>query len=78
MEQEGTINHYIEQYESVSLRVLVNYLTIGNLSHLNGQLKDTDRNMIAKFYSIKYNKQYLPKTKIAITEIDIKSSLKFF
>ena len=37
---KGAIKHYIEDHGSVPLWVLVNYLTIGNLSYLYGALKD--------------------------------------
>ncbi len=52
---KGAIKHYIEDHGSVPLWVLVNYLTIGNLSYLYGALKDSEKNIIAKYYAEKYN-----------------------
>lgn len=40
---KGAIKHYIEDHGSVPLWVLVNYLTIGNLSYLYGALKDSEK-----------------------------------
>lgn len=57
VDKNGAIKHYIEEHGSVPLWVLVNYLTIGNLSHLYDILVDTDKNTIAKYYSDKYTKQ---------------------
>ena len=42
---KGAIKHYIEDHGSVPLWVLVNYLTIGNLSYLYGALKDSEKKM---------------------------------
>lgn len=45
--KQGSIKHYIEDHGSVPLWVLVNYLTIGNLSYLYSALKDSEKNVIA-------------------------------
>lgn len=57
VDKRGAVKHYIEEHGHVPLWVLVNYLTIGNLSHLYGVLKDSDKNTIAKFYADKFCKQ---------------------
>ncbi len=57
VDKRGAVKHYIEEHGHVPLWVLVNYLTIGNLSHLYGVLKDSDKNTIAKFYADKFFKQ---------------------
>lgn len=74
----GAIKHYIEDHGSVPLWVLVNYLTIGNLSYLYSALKDSEKNVIAKYYSEKYEKQYNPSNTLIICSKDLQSALKIF
>ena len=74
----GAIKHYIEDHGSVPLWVLVNYLTIGNLSYLYSALKDSEKNVIAKYYSEKYKKQYNPSNTLIICSKDLQSALKIF
>ena len=76
VDKEGAIKHYIENQHSVPLWVLVNELTIGNMSHLYGILKKEEKNIIAKFYSDKYNKQYSPEVPIRVTDADMSAALK--
>ena len=75
---KGAIKHYIEEHGSVPLWVLVNYLTIGNLSYLYPALKDSEKNAIAKYYSDKYEKQYRPTNTLRISSEDMESALKIF
>lgn len=74
----GAIKHYIEEHDSVPLWVLVNYLTIGNLSYLYSALKDSEKNTVAKYYSEKYAKQYKPSNVLKISSEDMESALKIF
>jgi len=74
----GAIKHYIEEYGAVPLWVLVNYLTIGNLSYLYSSFKESEKNEIAKYYSEKYNKQYGVTRPIKIDSRDLESALKIF
>lgn len=76
--KHGAIKHYIEEHGSVPLWVLVNYLTIGNLSYLYAALKDSEKNVIAKYYSNKYEKQYKPIRPLKISSEDMESALKIF
>jgi abortive infection bacteriophage resistance protein len=78
VDKEGAIKHYIETYGSVPLWVLVNYLTIGNMSHLYNVLKNTEKNTIAKYYSDKYAKQYGATSSLRISVEDMQSALKIF
>lgn len=75
---KGAIKHYIEEHGSVPLWVLVNYLTIGNLSYLYSALKDSEKNAVAKYYSDKYAKQYRPNNVLRISSEDMESALKIF
>lgn len=75
---KGAIKHYIEEHGSVPLWVLVNYLTIGNLSYLYSALKDSEKNTIAKYYSDKYTKQYKTSNILRISSQDMESALKIF
>lgn len=76
--KEGAIKHYIETHGTVPLWVLVNYLTIGNLSYLYSALKESEKNTIAKYYSYKYSEQYEPSNFLKITAEDISAALKIF
>ncbi|MDO5084861.1 MAG: Abi family protein [Erysipelotrichaceae bacterium] len=76
VDKNGAIKHYIEEHGSVPLWVLVNYLTIGNLSHLYDILKDGDKNSIAKYYSHKYKNQYHTSRDLKIQSSGLKSALK--
>lgn len=77
VDKENSIKHYIQKHRSVPLWVLVNYLTIGNISNLYYILLDTDKNIISKCYSDKYRKQY-KRENIRISSEDIQSALKIF
>lgn len=74
----GAVKHYIEKHGAVPLWVLVNYLTIGNLSYVYSALKDSEKNSIAKYYSEKYIKQYKPLLPLRINAKDMESALKIF
>ena len=50
--------------------------TIGNLSYLYSALKDSEKNVIAKYYADKYNKQYKPTSSLRISSKDMESALK--
>ena len=76
MDKEGAIKHYIEEHGSVPLWVLVNYLTIGNLSYLFSILTDADKNVIAKSYYNKYKKQHVSDNMVRISSEDLESGLK--
>lgn len=76
VDKEGAIKHYIEEHGSVPLWVLVNYLTIGNLSYLFSILTDADKNVIAKFYYNKYKKQHVSDNMVRISSEDLESGLK--
>ncbi|MFS1663311.1 Abi family protein [Streptococcus sp. zg-JUN1979] len=74
--QNGSVKHYIEEHGEVPLWVLVNFLTIGNISHFYNILTQTLKNDIAKFYSNKYNKQLSPRTNIHLSPEDLSAALK--
>ena len=76
VDKNGAIKHYIEEYGSVPLWVLVNYLTIGNLAYLYDILLDSDKNAIAKYYSDKYKKQYNERSMVRLSSEDLGSALK--
>lgn len=78
VDKDGAIKHYIEEYGSVPLWVLVNYLTLGNLSYLYSALKDSEKNTIAKYFSDKYAKQYKGTRILRLSSEDMESALKIF
>lgn len=78
VDKQGAIKHYVEEHGSVPLWVLVNYLTIGNLSHLYSALKDSEKNAIAKYYSNKYKNQYRANSSLKISSEDMEAALKIF
>lgn len=52
------IHHYISHHDGVPLWVLINYLTIGNISFLHQNLNDRVRTKIAISYSNKVKEQH--------------------
>lgn len=76
VDKSGAVKHYIEDYGYVPLWVLVNYLTIGNLAYLYDILKDEDKNTIAQYYSIKFEKQYRNTPTLVLSSEDLGSALK--
>lgn len=67
-----TIKHYLDNYGSVPLWVLVKYLSFGNLNYLYSTYTESLRNKIAKDFSIAYKRDY--KEAIHITS-DILDSI---
>lgn len=76
VEEDGAIKHYIETHSYVPLWVLVNYLTIGNISNLYKIFKAEDKNIIARFYSQNLSRQYPLKKQVIITSDMVQSALK--
>lgn len=77
VDKKGAIKHYIEEYGHVPLWVLTNYLTMGNLSYLYSIFKDSEKNLIAKFYADKHNKQYaVTSNSLRISSQDFEAGLK--
>lgn len=73
-DRDGSIRHYISVYGEVPLWVLVNYLSLGNISYLYSVLKDDEQRAIAIVLSEKYKRQY--KSEINLTSQDVKAILK--
>jgi abortive infection bacteriophage resistance protein len=63
------VSHYIENHDSVPLWVLVNTLTIGNMSYFYNALDAKLQSKIAKDFSEQYKNEYNSKEKIDIEEI---------
>jgi len=60
------IGHYIKKHDSVPLWVLVNSLTIGNMSYFYSALDDQLKEAIAKDLSDQYKNEYNSREKIEI------------
>lgn len=75
----NSIKHYIDNHNAVPLWVLVNYMTIGNMSYFYKIMKDNDRNTVAKDFSKKFNdgrsKQQFPNP-IMINPEDLDAIIK--
>lgn len=71
----GSIQHYISTYGEVPLWVLINYLTLGNVSYFYSILDDDLQNTIAVVFSLKYNRQY-NTSNTHFSPADIQSILK--
>ncbi|RZI48555.1 Abi family protein [Lactococcus kimchii] len=69
VDKEPSIKHYVEVHGEVPLWVLMNYLTIGNVSYLFGILTESLKNRIAKFYSEKYKVQYGESLQISSSDL---------
>ena len=63
------IKHYIDKHRELPLWVLINFLTLGNLSYFYNSLDNPLQSKIAKSFSIKYKQDYFSKEKIDAGEI---------
>nr|WP_246208710.1 Abi family protein [Anaerotalea alkaliphila] len=63
------ISHYVENHESVPLWVLVNSLTIGNMSYFYSAVDSKIKGKIARDFSSQYKNEYNTTEKIDIGEI---------
>ncbi|MCJ0908818.1 Abi family protein [Mammaliicoccus sciuri] len=72
-QKNGPVRHYINTHNGVPFWVLINYLTIGNVSYLYQVLDDNVRMQIANSYSKKFKREY---EHINIQPKDIESILK--
>jgi len=73
------ISHYIENHESVPLWVLVNSLTIGNMSYFYSAVDLKVKEKIAKEFSKSYKNEYDTTEKIDIGELQqLVKTVNFF
>ncbi|MEQ8198029.1 MAG: Abi family protein [Clostridiaceae bacterium] len=63
------ISHYIENHESVPLWVLVNSLTIGNMSYFYSAIDRDVKEEVAKDFSIQHKREYASVEKIGSDEL---------
>ena len=70
------MKHYVKKHRYVPLWVLVNYLTIGDLSRMYAMLQKSEKNAIAKYYSTQYKDQYHVDDGPKITSADMTGALK--
>lgn len=63
------IKHYIDRHGEIPLWVLINFLTLGNVSYFYSSLDDSLKSKIAKDFSSKYKQDYSSKDKIDVGEI---------
>lgn len=64
-----SISHYIENHKYVPLWVLVNSLTIGNMSYFYSAIGEKTKRNIAKEFSCNYKKEYDSIEKIDVGEV---------
>lgn len=73
------IKHYIKKHDHIPLWVLVNFLTLGNISYFYNSLDESLQNKIARDFGDRYKESYQSKEKISKTElIDIIKICNFF
>lgn len=73
------LKHYIKKHNHIPLWVLVNFLTLGNISYFYNSLDESLQNIIARDFGERYKENYLSKEKISKTElIDIIKICNFF
>lgn len=58
------ITHYLENHEEIPLWVLINQLTLGNISYLYRALKNNIKEEIAKKFSLEYKRNYSTRHQI--------------
>ncbi len=68
------LKHYINTSNGVPLWILVNYLTLGNVSKMYSNLDDDLRLEVAKDYKRKLERDY--KTRVSNNSIDVDSILQ--
>ncbi len=74
-----TISHYLDKHEGVPLRVLVKYLTLGNINYLFSCLNESLRNKIAKDFGDSYNRDYCCRIQFTTEMLDnILKTANFF
>ncbi len=78
MEIDGPVKHYMNEHRYVPLWVFVNYLTLGNVSHLYKILKPKDKEIICRRFSQNYNKNYQPIAKFKMEDTFLVSGIKIF
>lgn len=68
------MDHYIRNHKGVPFWILMNYLTVGNVSHLYEILDEEIKVKVASNYSEKFNRQY--EMQVNIQSVDVESVLK--
>jgi len=66
---KAAIKHYIDNYAQVPLWVLINFLTLGNISYFYNSLNNSLQSRIAKSFSSRFKKDYNSKEKIEAGEM---------
>ena len=66
---KAAIKHYIDNYTQVPLWVLINFLTLGNISYFYNSLNNSLQSRIAKSFSSRFKKDYNSKEKIEAGEM---------
>lgn len=74
--RDTPIKHYLDNHEGVPLWVMVNYLTLGNISNFYSSLDKQLQDEIAKDFSKQYKKQYKVKNHLQIPAQSIIEVLK--
>ena len=76
--KSAPIKHYIEKEKEIPLWVLVNYLTLGNISHLYDVLKIEEQNTICNYFLDNFANEYnRDRDELnAIDSIDFKNIIK--
>lgn len=64
------IKHYMNNHDEIPLWVLINFITIGNLSYFYNALENSIQSAIAKEFSIVYKQNYGEKEKIDAGELE--------
>lgn len=73
------IKHYIKKHDHIPLWVLVNFLTLGNISYFYNSLDESLQNKIARDFGERYKDSYKSKEKLSKTElIEIIKICNFF
>ena len=73
------IKHYIKKHDHIPLWLLVNFLTLGNISYFYNALDESLQNKIARDFGERYKESYQSKEKISKAElIEIIKICNFF
>ncbi|MHC5279950.1 Abi family protein [Listeria kieliensis] len=73
---KNSIDHYVDKHGGVPIWVLVNYITIGNVSYFYSVLDDSLAENIAKDFNTKYNRERKKQQSLLMQRKELESIIK--
>ncbi len=73
---KNSIDHYVDKHGGIPIWVLVNYITIGNVSYFYSVLDDSLAENIAKDFNTKYNRERKKQQSLLMQRKELESIIK--